>query len=127
MTITERIRSIGVDLTWTDALPPQRLGAYLDDERRILIRSGLTTPLEQETLHHEFIHAWHRDRTSHPAVEWRAWREAAAMIIRPIEYAAAERISTSSAYIAHELGTTVRIVESYRRALARGELLAKAA
>jgi len=125
--ITELIEQLGVYLEYTDALPPQRLGAYLDDERRILIRRGLTTPLEQETLHHEYAHAWHRDRSSHPAIEWRAWRFAAQLIVDPLAYAAVERVSTSSLYIAQELGTTVKIIESYRLALVRGELYAEAA
>ena len=121
--ITDWINDIGVELIYTNDLPPQRLGAYLDDERRILIRHGLPYALEQETLHHEFVHAWHRDRTSHPAIEWRAWRYAAQLIVSPDAYASAERVSTSSLYIAQELGTTVRIIETYRKALSRGEIV----
>lgn len=121
------ISDLGVDLVYTSDLPPQRLGAYLDDERRILCRPNLTHPLEQETLHHEYIHAVHRDRTMHPAVEWRAWREAAKLIVDPFAYAAAETMSHSSAWIARELGTTVKIIEAYRKAVTRGEILARAA
>ena len=120
--IADWIRDIGVDLVYTRDLPANRLGAYLDDERRILIRQGLPYTIEQETLAHEYMHAWHRDRTSHPAVEWRAWRGAAKILIDPAEYAAAEQVSTSSLYIAQELGVTVRIVEIYREALVRGEI-----
>lgn len=123
MDIYAAISDLGVALHYTAELPHHRLGCYLDDERCILVRAGLTGPLEQETLHHEYVHARHRDRSSHPAVEWRAWREAARMIVDPVEYAMAERMSTSTAWIARELGTTVRIVESYRRAVMRGEIL----
>jgi hypothetical protein len=68
------------------------------------------------------VHAWHHDRTSHPTVEWRAWRGAAQILINPEAYAAAELVSTSSLYIAQELGVTTRIVEIYRQALVRGEI-----
>lgn len=125
--IYDRIAQIGVALIYTHDLPADRLGAYLDNERRILIRAGLTYPLEQETLHHEYVHALHRDRTSHPAVEWRAWREAAKLIIDPVAYIAAEALSTSTEWIARELGTTPRIVDAFQRGLARGEILARAA
>lgn len=121
--VFDLITDLGVKVEYTNQLPPQRLGAYLDDERRILIRTGLTHPLEQETLHHEYVHALHRDRATHPEIEWRAWREAARLIIDPLAYAAAETMSTSSAWIARELGTTVRIVDAYRKAILQGEIL----
>ena len=117
-----RIERLGVELVYTSDLPPQRLGCYLDDERRILIRHNLTAALEQETLHHEYIHAFHRDRSCHPATERRAWREAARLIIDPLAYAHAERMSHDTSFIARELGTTTRIVEAYRRAIHRGEI-----
>ena len=117
------ISALGVELVYTTELPPQRLGCYLDDERVIQVRKGLTWPLEQETLYHEYIHALHRDRSQHPAIEWRAWREASRLIVDPIAYARAERMSHSSAWIARELGTTVKIIESYRKAIHRGEIL----
>lgn len=121
--ITGWIRDLGIDLEYTQDLPKERLGAYLDDECRILIRAGLPLPLELETLAHEFVHAFHRDRTSHPTVEWRAWGGAAQILIAPEAYAAAEQVSTSSLYIAQELGVTTRIVEIYRQALVRGEII----
>lgn len=116
------IARLGVTLEYTTDMPANRLGCYLDDERTILIRPNLTFPLEQETLHHEYVHALHRDTTNHPAVEWRAWREAARLIVDPRAYAAAESASTSSAWIARELGTTVKIIEAYRKAMLRGEI-----
>lgn len=125
--ITRWIADLGVDLVYTDDLPATWLGAYLDDERRILVRRGLTRPLELQTLAHEYVHAWYRDRSSHPTIEWRAWRGTARILVDPAAYAAAERVSTSSIYIAQELGVTARVVEAYRKALVRGEILAKAA
>ncbi|QOC24801.1 hypothetical protein IC744_16190 [Microbacterium hominis] len=123
MNICDLIGDLGVELIYTNELPPERLGCYLDDERRILIRASLHGALELETLAHEYAHALHRDRTRHPAVEWRAWRTAARILVDDEAYAAAERISHNAAYIARELGTTVRIIEAYRKAIHRGEIL----
>jgi hypothetical protein len=121
------IADLGVDLVYTSDMPGHRLGAYLDDERKILCRPNLTLPLEQETLHHEYVHALHRDRSCHPAIEWRAWREAARLIVDPRAYARAERMSHDSRFIAHELGTTTKIIEAFHRAMLRGEILSHVA
>ncbi|MBS0231741.1 MAG: hypothetical protein JSS52_11370 [Proteobacteria bacterium] len=117
------IDALGVELVFTNDVPPYRLGCYLDDTRTIKIRCGLSPEKEQETLHHEYVHALHRDRSCHPAIEWRAWREAAKLIVDPLAYAAAERMSIDSSYIARELGTTTKIIEAYRKAIMRGEIL----
>ena len=121
-TVFDWIAGLGVELVYTEELPAHRLGAYLDDERTIQIRPNLTHPLEQETLHHEYVHALHRDRSCHPAIEWRAWREAAKLIVDPLAYAQAERLSLDSGFIARELGTTTKIIEAYRKAIMRGEI-----
>lgn len=126
-TVFDWIADLGVELVYTNDLPPQRLGAYLDDERRILCRPNLTHVLEQETLHHEYVHALHRDRSCHPAIEWRAWREAAKLIVDPLAYARAERMSLDASFIARELGTTIKIVEAFRKGMLRGEIIARAA
>lgn len=121
---TDWIYDLGVELNYTNNLPSSWLGAYDDDQRRIFVRHGLTRRLEKQTLAHEFMHAYYRDRSSHPTVEWRAWRGTASLLVDPAEYAAAERMSHSSTFIAAELDITTRVVEAYRDALARGELLA---
>ena len=64
-----------------------------------------------------------RDRSRHPAIEWRAWRTAARLLVNDKAYAAAEAISDNPAFIARELGVTVRIIEAYRKAIHRGEIL----
>ncbi len=122
MNIYQRIEAMGIELVYTADLPPHRLGCYVDDEKRIYCRSNLTAPYEAETLHHEAVHAYYRDTSCHPSIEWRAWREAARMIVDPLAYEAAERMSHDSAWIARELGTTRRIVEAYRKAITRGEI-----
>lgn len=123
MTIWDLISELGVELIYTEDLPSQRLGCYLDDERRILIRASLHGALELETLAHEYAHAFYHDRSRHPAIEWRAWRTAARLLVNDKAYAAAEAISDNPAFIARELGVTVRIIEAYRKAIHRGEIL----
>lgn len=116
------LSQLGVKLEYTSELPPLWVGAYLDDEKRVLIRRGLTPEQDEQARWHETAHAYYRDRESTPAIERRAWVYAARMIVDPLAYAAAERISTSSMFIAQELGTTTRIIETYRAAIVSGEL-----
>lgn len=117
--VVDWIASIGVSLEYTHDMPPQRLGCYLDDQRRILIRPGLTHTIEQETLHHEYAHAYHRDRSCHPHVEQRAWAFAARLIVDPSEYVKAEQVSDDLTFIAHELGTTVRVIRAFQGLITR--------
>lgn len=114
------IEQLGVDLEYTFDLPPHRLGAYLDDERKILIRANLTHTFEEEALFHEYVHALYRDRTCEPHIEHRALREAARLIIDPAEYARAEAINPNPLAIARELDVTLHVIEVYQRAVQRG-------
>lgn len=116
------LAQLGVGLQFTRELPDGWLGAYLHDERLILLREGQSQEYEEQSFWHEAGHAYYGDRISTPAIERRAWVFAAQMIVDPMKYAAAERISTSSRYIAQELGTTTRIIETYRAALVHGQL-----
>ncbi len=114
------IEQLGVDLKYTLDLPPYRLGAYLDDERRILIRANLTRTFEEEALFHEYAHALYRDRSCEPFSEHRALREAARLIIDPTAYAKAEAINPNPLAIAKELDVTLHMIEVYQRAVHRG-------
>lgn len=118
------IADLGVRVDYTNELPPQRLGCYLDDEKLILIRATLHGSLEAETLAHEYAHALYGDRSHHPTIEWRAWRTAAQLLVDVDAYADAERVCDDVGYIARELGVTIRIIQAYRKAVHRGELLA---
>ncbi len=120
--IHDLIAELGVRIDYRSDLPPGRLGAYLDDERRIVVRSGLTGPLERETLHHEYVHAKYRDRASTPAVERRAERECAAMLIDEEEYASAERSGLSAPAIARHLDVPFAVVAVYQREILAGRL-----
>ncbi|PZE23895.1 hypothetical protein [Curtobacterium sp. MCBD17_028] len=122
MDVFRLIESLGVRLEYSTELPPGRLGVYYDDQRLIVIRPDLTLALEAETLCHEYVHAKHRDRSCHPALEHRAQREAARMLIHPDDYARAERISASPLAIAQELGVTLHCVKVFQQAILAGEL-----
>lgn len=117
--VADWIAGLGVTLEYTNDLPPHRLGCYLDDQRHIKIRSGLSHTLEQETLHHEYAHAYYRDRSCHPRTEQRAWAFAAQLIVDPLAYARAEQVSEDLTFIAHELGTTVRVVKAFQGLMTR--------
>lgn len=116
------IADLGVTVEYVTDLPPGRLGEYRDDDLLIRVRYGLTAAQESETLHHEYVHAFHHDQSTHPALEHRAKREAARMIIDAGLYAAAEAVSADAAFIARELGTTLTVVEDYRTYWLRGRI-----
>lgn len=120
--IHELIDALGVRVEYRSDLPPGRLGAYLDDDRRILVRSGLTAPLERETLHHEYVHAKYGDRGSDPFSERRAERECAAMLIDERAYAEAERSGLSALGIARHLDVPLAVVGVYQREILSGRL-----
>lgn len=120
--IHDLIAELGVSVEYRADLPPGRLGAYLDDERRILIRVGLTTPLERETLHHEYVHARYRDRSSSPREERRAERESAIMLIDESRYAEAERSGLSAVGIARHLDVPLAVVQVYQREILAGRI-----
>ncbi len=123
MDVFTLIEDLGVHLEYRNDLPDGRLGAYLDDERLIVIRQNLTLPLEAETLCHEYVHAKYRDRSCHPTLEHRAQREAALMLIHPDDYARAERISSSALAIAQELGVTLHMVRVFQHGVMTGRIL----
>jgi hypothetical protein len=121
-TIHDLIRGLGVLVEYRSDLPPGRLGAYLDDERRIVVRAGLTGPLERETLHHEYVHAKYRDRGQDAAAERRAERECARMLIDEREYASAERAGLSPLGIARQLDVPLAVIGVYQREILAGRL-----
>lgn len=120
--IFHKIEALGVRLEYSSDLPPNRLGAYYDDRRLIVVRANLTHTLEEETLCHEYVHAKYRDRSCHPTIEHRAQREAAQMLIEPTAYARAERINANPLAIAKELDVTLHMVEVFHRAVRSGHI-----
>jgi hypothetical protein len=120
--IHDLIAELGVSVEYRSDLPPGRLGAYLDDERRILIRVGLTSSLERETLHHEYVHARYRDRASTPRTERRAERESAVMLVDEGRYAEAERSGLTALGIARHLDVPLAVVRVYQREILAGRI-----
>lgn len=120
--IHDLIAELGVRVEYSVDLPPGRLGVYLDDERRILIRAGLSAPLERETLHHEYVHARYRDRSSTPRAERRAERKSAVMLVDERAYAEAERSGLSPLGIARQLDLPLAVIAVYQREILAGRI-----
>jgi hypothetical protein len=106
---------IGVDVAWRD-LGETRRGEYHRLARRIVLSSRLTGQQAVATLAHELGHHHYGDGCSTPAVERRAWEYAAALVITPVEYAAAEaRVGPDPAALALELAVTPPLIHGWRR------------
>ena len=106
----------GVDIAESSKLHPRWSGMYIHDKRLILIRKGLDPWTYRSTLAHELAHAFYRD-DSHgdTRLERRADQWAAELLISKDEYKAAEIIHGSHlGAIAHELGVTPEVVETWR-------------
>jgi hypothetical protein len=106
---------LGVDVEWRD-LGDLRRGEYRSAERRIVLSPRLTGPQAVACLAHELGHHRFGHGATTPAGERQAWEYAAALVITPQEYAAAEdRVGAHPAGLALELGVTPQLVEAWRR------------
>lgn len=110
--------SRGLAVEWVLDLP--EWGRYVPARRTILLREGMTERRLHSTLAHEIAHDYWHDQCSTGAVEARAWRCAALMLIHPSDYAFAEQLDPSPGALAHELAVTTEVVHAYRRLLATG-------
>lgn len=105
---------LDLDVEWAD-LGPHRRGEYRDDEALIVLHQGLTRRQAIATLAHEIGHAVFGDRCSTPAVERRAWRYGASLIITPREYERAEAlVGPHAGALALELEVTPKLIEAWR-------------
>lgn len=98
-----------------------RNGVYYHELDLIILDYSLSPFEERFTLAHELGHAHFGHRSSEPANEVKADEYAAKLVISHDDYAAAEIICDSPAFIAQELGVSLRAVEAYCRTQARGE------
>jgi hypothetical protein len=116
---------LGVEVCWRD-LGSRRHGEYHRDTDTIVLNPRLDHRQAVACLAHELGHRHFGHACSTPADERRAWEFAAALLVSPADYAAAEaRACADPAGIADELGVTVRVVEAWRRWwLRRGRLTA---
>lgn len=94
---------------------PGLLGYYSPEHQIIVLRMDLTPFEKRSVLAHEIAHAHYGDSCSEGPEERRANRFAAALLIKPEQYAAAENIDPHPAAIADELGVTPKVVENYQQ------------
>ncbi len=107
--------ALGVHVEWGD-LGELRRGEFRRDTNTIVLNHRLTGPQVVACLAHELGHARLGHGCSTPANERRAWDYAAALVIAPDEYAAAEaRVGPDPAALAVELAVTRRLIEAWRR------------
>jgi hypothetical protein len=106
---------LGLHVEWRD-LGETRRGEFHPHADLIVLSSRLTRRQAVACLAHELGHARFGHRSSTPANERRAWQYAAAILITPAEYAAAEaRVGPDVAALALELEVTPRLIEEWRR------------
>jgi len=106
---------LGIDVEWAP-LGDKRRGEYHRHGDRIVLNSKLTARQATACLGHELGHQRFGDHCSTPANERRAWEYAAALLITPREYAAAETlVGHHLAALAIELGVTPKLIEAWRR------------
>jgi Zn-dependent peptidase ImmA (M78 family) len=113
---------LGVQVEWRD-LGETRRGEFRRLTNTIVLNSRLTGTQALACLAHELGHAFLGHSCSTPANEQRAWEYAAAQLITPADYSAAEaRVGPETAALAIELAVTPRLIEGWRRWwLKRGE------
>jgi hypothetical protein len=106
---------LGIEVEFRD-LGAWRRGEYHRNEATIVLSSRLTGPQLVACLAHELGHERFGHDCSSPANERRAWDYAAALVIAPDEYAAAEaRVGPHACGLAIELAVTPRLVEAWQR------------
>ena len=105
---------MGARIVWARDLPERgRTYPHLDV---IVIRHGMTERRTVSTLAHELAHHYYGDTLTTPALERRAWRWAARLLIPDDDYARAEMLDPSPGAIAQHLGVTVDVVRAYQKA-----------
>jgi IrrE N-terminal-like domain len=113
--LVQRCADLGVDLQWRD-LGETRRGEFRRPTNTIVLNSRLTRRQAVACLAHELGHQHFGDACSTPAVERRAWEYAAALVISPDEYAAAEeRVGPDPAALSLELAVTPPLIHGWRR------------
>jgi hypothetical protein len=106
---------LGIDVQWHD-LGERRRGEYRRHERTIVLNPRLTRRQVVACLAHELGHERFGHGCSTPANERRAWEYAAALVLTPAEYAAAEaRVGDHPSGLAIELAVTPQLIEAWRR------------
>ncbi len=106
---------LGIEVEWAD-LGSTKHGEYRATTDTITLSARLTHRQALAALAHEIGHREFGDRCSTPAIERRAWEYAAAFLITPPDYAAAENaVGSHMGALASELEVTPKVIEAWRR------------
>lgn len=105
---------MGATVHWALDLPER--GRYYPNGV-IVIRHGMTERRTVSTLAHELAHHYYGDPLCTPAVNRRAWRWAARLLVPDEEYVVAESRHYASGAIAQHLGVTVDVIHGYQATL----------
>ncbi|SDQ04922.1 ImmA/IrrE family metallo-endopeptidase [Leucobacter chromiiresistens] len=111
--LLDEAQRLGVGVAFA-SLPAHRRGAYLDDQRLILLNDRLDLVQQRESCAHELGHCKYGDRCSSPEAEARAWIYAAKLLVNLEAYRNAELEDPHPLAIAQKLRTTRRIVLLYQ-------------
>lgn len=113
--VFQHCADLGIDVEWED-LGATKHGEYQLQGDRIVLSLRLTRRQTIACLAHELGHREFGDRCSTPPVERRAWEYAAAFLITPSEYRAAEtEVGHHLSALAAELEVTPKVIEAWRR------------
>lgn len=105
---------MGARVIWAQDLPER--GRWIDGAGIILLRHGMSERRTVSTLAHELAHHYYGDGHQTPAVERRAWRWAARLLVPCDEYARAEQHHHSPGALAQHLGVTTEIIHALQEA-----------
>jgi len=105
---------MGAAVHWALDLPDR--GRYYPGIDVIVIRHGMTERRTVSTLAHELAHHYYGDPLCTPAVNRRAWRWAARLLVGERDYAQAELLDPAPGAIALHLGVTVDVIHAYQEA-----------
>lgn len=105
---------MGATVHWALDLPER--GRYYPNGV-VVIRHGMTERRTVSTLAHELAHHYYGDPLCTPAVNRRAWRWAARLLIPDDEYAHAEQHHNTVGGIADHLGVTADVIHGYQATL----------
>ncbi|MBT2503012.1 ImmA/IrrE family metallo-endopeptidase [Curtobacterium sp. ISL-83] len=92
-------------------------GFYDVEDSAVKVDISLTPDEKRSVIAHELGHVHHGHTCGgvhNSRIERQARAYAAYLLVHPIDYAAAERVSADAFHIAEELGVTVELIDDYR-------------
>lgn len=121
MNLDHLAEALKCEVIETDDLHPSLNALYIHHRRVIVIQRNLDPYTRRSCLAHELAHAFHGDEHyGDPRLERRADQWASQLLISEDDYRAAEALhGPHSGAIAHELGVTPELVETWRQSFER--------